>query len=121
LGRFDGGFASYEAYETLVKMIEPGAEYLWAIPCRVGRNKDQLDLILETRGHLLEAHRDVCHMERALIGATGISEKEERDISLGLLREVKRRTGCVGQGESRLRQGRRYQAAPVSRFGAIDG
>ncbi len=95
LGGVDSGFASGQADKTLIKKIQPGAQYFWGVSCRIRGDKDQLDLISEIRGHFLKGHTDIGHVERTLIGATGISEKEERDVSLGLLPEIKRSTGGI--------------------------
>ena len=118
LGSLDSGLASCKANKTLIKTIEPRAQFLRAVPCRISCNKDQLDLIPKARGHLLKARSDVRHVERTLIGATGISEKEERDVSLRLPPEIKRSTGGIGQSKSRLRQGWGHQGAPVCCFRA---
>src|SRR5690348_14625319 len=72
LGRFDSGFASSEAYKTLIKLTEPRAQDFWSVPGGISCHEDQLDLLSETRGHFLQPHRDIRHMEGALIGAPGI-------------------------------------------------
>src|SRR6266513_2010560 len=44
---------------------------------------------------------------RTLIGAVGISEKQEPDVSPGSLPEINRSTDGVGENKSWFRQGRR--------------
>ena len=43
-GCLDRGLASRQTDETLIKIIEPRAHYLWAVARRVGRDKNYLDL-----------------------------------------------------------------------------
>jgi len=58
-----------------------------AVPCavarRISRNKNDLDLFGKTRRPFLQGGSDIPHLERTLIGAIRISEKEESDVSLG--------------------------------------
>src|SRR5262249_8981483 len=81
LGRIDRGFASREADKPLVKMIEPSAECGSAITCGISRNEDHFDLIRKILAHFPEAHSDIRHVEWTLIWATGVSKKQERDVS----------------------------------------
>ncbi len=119
LGCLDGGLASCKADKALIKMIQPRADYFGGVSCRISGDEYQLDLIPEIRGHFLKGPTDIGHVERTLIGATGIAEKEERDVSLGLWPEVKRSAGGIRQSKSGFRQGRCHQAASVRCFTAI--
>jgi hypothetical protein len=58
-------------------------------------------------GIFLQGHTKVHHVQWTLIGAVGISEKQERDVSPGFLPEIKRSTDGVGENKSWFRQGRR--------------
>src|SRR2546427_597311 len=88
-------------------MIEPGAQYLGTIACGVGGNKNQLDLIRETRWQFLEGYSDVRHVKWTHIGTVGVSEEEERDVPLCLRPEIEQGARCVGPSKYRCRQGRR--------------
>src|SRR5947207_67179 len=52
-------------------------------------------------------------MHGTLIGTVGISEKQQRDRSLGSGPEIKRRAGGVGESESRFRQWRCDQPTTI--------
>jgi hypothetical protein len=65
-------------------------------------NKDNLYLFRHTGGHLLQGEGDIRHVQRTQIRAMGVSEKEQGDVSLGLLPEIKRSGGGIGQSESRF-------------------
>src|SRR5262249_3224697 len=90
LGRVDGDFASCEPDKTLVKMVEPRAQHFWIVTCGVSRNKNYLDLIRKPLGNLLKTASDIRHVQWTLTWAMGISEKEERDVPIGLLPEIER-------------------------------
>jgi hypothetical protein len=81
-----------------------------AEPSAAGRADDnELDLIRNARGHLSSGpYQDSpCAVDTQLIGAVGISEKQERDVSPAFLPEIKRSTDGVGENKSWFRQGRR--------------
>ena len=57
-------------------------------------------------GILLQGHTKIRHVQWTLIGAVGMSEKQERDVSSGFLPEIKRSTDGVGENKSNLGFGR---------------
>ncbi len=96
-----------------IEIVEPPAQFHRGVPCGIGGNKNELDLIGNTGGQFLQSHANIRHVHGTLIGAIGIAEKKERDRPQGSVPEIKRSTGGVGENKSRFRQGRRDQAAPV--------
>ena len=54
LDRLDSSFGSREADKTSIKQIKPPAQYRGSVTCGIGGNKNQLDLIRNAGGHLLE-------------------------------------------------------------------
>ena len=103
-----------------IEIVEPPAQFHRGVPCGIGGDKNELDLIGNTGRQFLQSHAKIRHVHGTLIGAIGIAEKEERDRPLGSVPEIKRRTGGVRENESRFRQGRRDQAAPVCLLSALD-
>ena len=98
LGRCDGDFTSCQADKASIEIIQPGSQYGSAIPIGISGDKNHLNLFPDLRRQLLQAARDIGHVERTFIRAMSIAEKQQRDVALGLRPKVKRRTGCIGLG-----------------------
>jgi hypothetical protein len=103
---FESSFGSSEADKMFIEIVEPPAQFHRGIPCGIGGDKNEFDLIGNTGGQFLQSGTNVRHVRRALIGAIGIAEKEERDRPPSAVPEIKRSTGGVSQNKSRFRQGR---------------
>jgi len=113
LNRFDSRFASREAGKMFIEIVQPPAQFLRRVPCRIRRNKNELDLIGQARWQFLQCHANIRHVHGTLIAAIGVAEKEKRHRPLGSVPEIKRRAGSVSENKSRLGQRRRYETAPV--------
>src|SRR5579863_5787179 len=100
-------------------MVEPRAQDFPAITRGIGCDKNQFDLIPQIRRHLLKGCTYIRHVERTNIRTVSVSEKKERDVSIGLRSEIKSFAGCGAESKARLWQGRRDQATPVRGAGAL--
>src|SRR6266581_1114480 len=115
----DCWFASSQADETLIKMIEPRAQRCWAVASRIGSYKNHLELFCGAFRYFLKSLSDHCHLGRTHVRTVGISEEQKCDVSLSLRPEFILRSRRVGQSKSRLRQRRADQSSTVCRFSAI--
>jgi hypothetical protein len=70
--------------------------------------EDKLDLIRNTDRHLPQRGAEVRHVHRTLVGAIGIAEEQERDVSTRSLPEIKMSARGVGKNEPGFWQGRRH-------------
>jgi len=113
LGCCDGSFTACQANKTCVEIIQPGTQYGAAIPTGISGNKHDLHLLPDLGGQLLQAARDIGHVQWTLIGTMSVAEKEQRDIPLGPRPEIKRRTGRIGESKFWFRQRRAYDSAVV--------
>src|ERR1700675_117058 len=99
-------------------MVKPRAQHSSAVTSGISRDKNQFDLIRQIRRHVPKGGTDIRHVEWAHIWTAGVSEKEERNVSVGLQSEIERIARCGAQSKPRLRQGRGDQSSPVCR-GAV--
>src|ERR1700756_5177350 len=99
-------------------MVEPRTQHSPAITSGISCDKNQFDLIRQIRRHVPKSGTDIRHVEWTHVRTVGVSEKEERNVSVGLQPEIERIARCGAQSKSRLRQGRGYQSSPVCR-GAV--
>ena len=113
LDRLNGPFRSGEADKTRVEEIQPATQHNGRITRGIGGHEDELDAIRNFGGQYFERGAQVRHVHRTLIGAVRVTEEQKRDVTVGALPEIECRTGSIGEDESRLRQRRRDQAAPV--------
>src|SRR5580700_1595892 len=74
LGCGDGGLTTGQTDKTSIEIIQPGTQYGGAIPGGISGDKHHLDLFPDLRGQLLQAARDIGHVEWTLIGTMSIAK-----------------------------------------------
>jgi len=124
LCRSDFRFASRQAYETFIKVIEPRAQHLRAVPFGIGGHKYDLKPIRGGGRYFLESLSNRGHLERAHVRAMGVPEKKQRGVSLGLQRKIERSSGRIRQRKFWFREGgetrppRYFDSAPPAGAGS---
>ena len=91
-----------QADERRVESVEPCAQAGGRVALRVVGDEYHLDPARVGGWHILERLGDVRHVHRTDVGAVGIAEEEQDDVSVGFLAEVERAAFGIGQRERRL-------------------
>jgi len=80
----DGAFGSGGADKSSIEEIQPAVQHVRSISGRIGGEKNQLHLICNPGGELLQCGADIRHVHRTLIRAERVAEEEQGDIALRL-------------------------------------
>jgi len=63
-----------------IEIVEPAAQFHRGIPCRIGGNKNEFNLIGNTGGQFLQSRANICHVRGTLIG-TGHADVQQHTWS----------------------------------------